>query len=313
MNTGFRRIRHRVIEEAQQIFDFMRQQAQRRAFHQAAQRVTPPPPANLDLRPDSIVLVLSAHADDEALGCLGLLNAHHDRGCVIEWLVLTDGRNATGMDHSPEETAVQRRNEAHAVQTAYGWQLCHWWGIPCPVSYSAELRIRLVEFLAEIRPALIYAPFAYNHHPEHRLAATLVAEATPESIPIRWYAVQTPLTPVFTTAVYADAELTRHTEDALRLYKSQQHMRRSFRAALYLQQLEGMLYGQMTPVTSICEFPADRRFALIRALTAAAEAETPCKPNQPAHLWRDYLHLWSQATQVSKTIGFQTSRGSVIS
>jgi LmbE family N-acetylglucosaminyl deacetylase len=310
--TDLYRIYRRVIDGIQRALDFTRHREQRQVFIQAAQSVTPPPSVNLDLLPGATVLVVSAHADDETLGCLGLLQAHLALGCAIEWLVLTDGRNATGGHRSAEKTATLRHNEAKVIQTALGWQVCHWWGIPCPAVYSEYLRASLIDLITDIKPALIYAPFAYNHHPEHRLAAMLVAEATPESIPIRWYAIQTPLTPVFTTAVYANAEQKRQTEDTLQLYQSQHYMRRSFRAVILLQQLEGLLYSQLAPVTAICELPTDRRLALIRALAAAAEAESPCKPNQPAYLWRDYLHLWSQATHVAETIGLKTFHRSAL-
>jgi len=313
MISGFYRIRYRCVEGVQQTLDFMRQHSQRRAFIQASRGVTRPPPVNLELRPGATVLVISAHADDETLGCLGLLQAHRALGCAIEWLVLTDGRNATGGRRSPEKTATLRHNEAKLIQNALGWRICHWWGLPCPATNSECLRARLVEFIANINPDLIYAPFAYNHHPEHRLAAKLVAEATPESIPIRWYAIQIPLTPVFTTAVYANAELTRHTEDALRLYQSQHFMRRSFQAVLLLQKLEGLLYNQFAPVTAICELPANRRLALTKALADAAQSAPPHKPNQPAYLWRDYLRLWSQAAHVAKAIEFQAFPGSIFS
>lgn len=312
MISLLRRIWHQTIMRVQQIIDFICCQVQRQAFIQAARSIPHPPLANLALRSGSTILVVSAHADDEALGCLGLLQEHHTYGCNIVWLVLTDGRNATGGQRSTEETAAKRFNEAQVIQKAFGWQACHWWGIPCPATYSEDICVRLTNFIADINPDLIYAPFAYNHHPEHRLAATLVAEATRETVPIRWYAIQTPLTPIFTTAVYASSELTRQTKDALRIYQSQHYMWRSFYAALCLQQLEGLLYSQMTPVTAICELPTERRAMLIRALATAAEAETPCKPNRSFRLWSDYLHLWAQATRVSETIGFHASPRRVI-
>ncbi|MFC5547913.1 PIG-L deacetylase family protein [Massilia aerilata] len=303
MINSLRQIRNYVFTNFFELADLVHYVNQRKYFRLASNELVKKAVSELQSDQSRNILLVSAHADDEVLGCMAIINAHRDAGADINWLIAIDGRNANGGHRNAMETAAHREKEALAVQASCGWNSCHWWGIPSPASDNEELRERFVKLLNEVKPDLIYAPFPYNHHPEHRLMARLVSELTPESVPVRFYPIQTPLTPVFTTAVYGNDELSRDTERVLKLYQSQRFMWRSFRAALYLQKLEGILYKKKVPIISICEFERGKRTETVRGLLAAAENETPQKPNRTSTLARDYLLLYAQAKRVKELIG----------
>ena len=62
------------------------------------------------------VLAVSAHPDDETLGCGGSLLAHRDSGDVIDWLILTrpdEGRHS-------REVISEKGRQVDEVAGAYG-------------------------------------------------------------------------------------------------------------------------------------------------------------------------------------------------
>jgi len=186
------------------------------------------------------------------------------------------------------------------------WQQLFWWGEKSPISFTKGLATRYSDLVSSLHPTLVYAPFPYNHHPEHRTVALMVATGTPDNIPIRWYPVQIPLTPAFSGGIYVDSALAKLTKNLLSIYTSQQFMSRSFRATIYLQFLEGILYlNRKMPAQTYCEIPTKYRADLAMLLAKAAEQEMPVKPNVPTQLWRDYSRLWNQTRRVAQEVNWR--------
>jgi LmbE family N-acetylglucosaminyl deacetylase len=245
------------------------------------------------------VLVISAHADDEALGCAAAVRSHLARGDRVIWLVLCDGRNANGGIVAPGEMAAARRREAEALLSHYRWHKLLWWGIMSPwLSIQGHVQ-RCAEIVAREGVGMIYAPFVYNHHPEHRLAGMLASASTPAEVPIRYYAVQTPLTPTFTTSLYASDTGWTYTKAALHMYTSQQFMARSFDAAIRVSRLEALLFRADGPyVQCFHDALGPNRHAIIVELATLAKDYPPVKPNRSIRLWRDYERAWERADKV---------------
>lgn len=61
------------------------------------------------------ILVVAAHADDEALGCSGTLARHASRGDKIHIILLTDGVSARNPDQIDPSAIARRRNAANTA------------------------------------------------------------------------------------------------------------------------------------------------------------------------------------------------------
>lgn len=257
------------------------------------------PPKTLEIATSvQRVLVISAHADDEALGCFGAIAAYQRQGAVVDWIVVVDGRNATGGFTTPETMATLRKEEAREVAAAFNWNLVDWIGEKSPLVSSDALEKRLAEHVELLSPDIVYAPFSYNHHFEHRAVSVLAAKVVPADVEMLFYAIQTPLTPVFATTIFAQADVARLTYQALSFYRSQYFMSRSFRAAVALQCLEGALYSTKVPTISFCRVMSSQRVRIIEDLALSAEGSCPRKPNRMVSMTRDYQILFKQASEV---------------
>jgi LmbE family N-acetylglucosaminyl deacetylase len=114
------------------------------------------------------VLAVSAHPDDETLGCGGTLLKHVAEGDLLEWLILT----------GPWEPLVyaafiaRRRRQIDAVSSAYGMGTVHELGFP-------TTRLDAIPFgdvLAAVRravqaaaPDIVYVVHPGDVHSDHRV------------------------------------------------------------------------------------------------------------------------------------------------
>lgn len=136
---------------------------------------------SLQYRRNAAVLIVAAHADDEAIGTLGWVQGH--RG-PITVAYLTDGapadprwRAAASAYSSRAAYRQRRRREALAVWRAYPQARLHF----CPIAdqqLSAELA-RAEAWLHAVaraaRPRLVLAPAFEGGHPDHDAANLLAA------------------------------------------------------------------------------------------------------------------------------------------
>jgi LmbE family N-acetylglucosaminyl deacetylase len=131
--------------------------------------------------PAGPVLVVAPHADDETIGCGATLSLHAHRGDAVHVVVVTDGdrgdpRGLFSQDGTDGYVA-RRRDECRRALQALGIVtaprfLAH----RDQQTDAALLRVQLADVLAEVAPAVVYHPAAPEMHPDHHVAARVIAE-----------------------------------------------------------------------------------------------------------------------------------------
>ena len=117
------------------------------------------------------VLVISPHPDDETLGCGGTLYRHKNDGDEIYWLIVTGLNENNGWS---ENTVKKRDNEIEAVAIKYGFSDVFNLRLPTtkidtlPLS---DLIGKITDIYKNIKPDIIYMPFAYDVHTDHQIIA----------------------------------------------------------------------------------------------------------------------------------------------
>ena len=142
----------------------------------------------------SRVLVLAPHMDDEVIGCGGVLARHVAAGARVAVAYMTDGRGpapspagvtATEIAASRLEVSATRRREAHAAAAILGIEELYFLdaidGSLRPDDVVVEALARRV---TELRPEIIYLPFAMDMHGDH-WQTNLVFAACVDRLPPR--------------------------------------------------------------------------------------------------------------------------------
>ena len=117
------------------------------------------------------VLAISAHPDDETLGCGGTLLRHRACGDEISWVVTTQ-------THEPQwsqESVTQRSAEVDVVATQYGMSKVFRLGFPTirlETVPQADLIDRLREAIVEVRPEVVYLVHDGDVHSDHHAVFT---------------------------------------------------------------------------------------------------------------------------------------------
>lgn len=129
----------------------------------------------------SPALVIAPHADDETLGCGGLLAAKSALGQPIAVAFLTDSAGPRG-DRS---LSAQRSAEARAALQLLGVPAAQTYFLDAPdgrldrltVGEAASLESRLTVLLQQYRPAEVFLPFLGGGSTEHDAASWLTRAA----------------------------------------------------------------------------------------------------------------------------------------
>lgn len=124
------------------------------------------------------VLMIGAHLDDndfEGGGtALKYLKAGHD----VRFISLCNG---CGGHHelTPEEIAKRRYNEAQEVKKLIGLSAYDVWDVnDCEIMADLETRKRLVRYIREYNPDIIFSHRTNDYHADHRNTAVLVQDAS---------------------------------------------------------------------------------------------------------------------------------------
>lgn len=134
--------------------------------------------------PTGTALVLAPHADDETLGCGGLLAAKARRGDTVHVVFVSDSAGAPE-DHPPAELTGQRRAEGLASLAVLGVPALHVHFIAAPdgrlnrlpAAESARVQAALAELLRELQPAEIFVPYLGGGSTEHDATVALARSA----------------------------------------------------------------------------------------------------------------------------------------
>lgn len=202
------------------------------------------------------VLVIAAHADDEAMGCAGTIIRHRQAGDLVRVAILTDGARsrAHGLDAASMRRVRQSEAKRAAAEMGVG---CDWVGLQEGEWSDGEGEAALRRVLADVAPTIIYAPSNVDYQPEHRRVAQLVASLVgqlPLAPEMRIYAVQVPLTPLLANLVHDVSDLEAPIGTALRCYASQQE---SIACTYRLRRYAARFYGAATQVEAFCAMPAE--------------------------------------------------------
>jgi len=117
----------------------------------------------------SEVLVIAVHPDDETLGCGGSLLKHKKNGDSLNWLIITEMRRELGFS---EERISKRNEEISKVKDFYGFNRVIQIGIPTTQvdTFSmGDLVQRLYEHILEIKPEVLYVPYLFDAHSDHKV------------------------------------------------------------------------------------------------------------------------------------------------
>jgi N-acetylglucosamine malate deacetylase 1 len=137
------------------------------------------------------LLVVAPHADDETLGCGGLIAAQAHAGRAVDVVFLTDsaGSHPGHPTLTPRALADLRRGEAEAALAILGVPAGHrfFFELPdgklnrLPPAEAAATQERLTQLIRELQPAEILVPFRHGGSTEHtaawELARTSLAAA----------------------------------------------------------------------------------------------------------------------------------------
>ena len=116
------------------------------------------------------VLVVSPHPDDETLGAGGTLLKLKASGNSIYWLNVTSIKTEYGYSIDRVE---ERTQEIERVRQAYGFNGFRNLELePAGMDkYStSELVMKFKQALEEVRPEVLFVPYRYDVHSDHRIA-----------------------------------------------------------------------------------------------------------------------------------------------
>lgn len=132
-------------------------------------------------------LVIAPHADDETLGCGGLIAAKVARGDSVDVAFITDssGSHPGHPTLTRQKLATRRRQEACAALAELGLaqQRTHFLEAPdgrldrLTQAEAGDLQGRLAALLASVRPTEVYLPFLGGGSSEHDAAHRLCVAA----------------------------------------------------------------------------------------------------------------------------------------
>jgi LmbE family N-acetylglucosaminyl deacetylase len=113
------------------------------------------------------ILVISAHPDDETLGCGGTMLKHHERGDTLYWLIVTQA-------HEPQwsKAVIERKTEeVQRVAAAYGVQQYFRLGFPT-IRLDTVSQVDLInairDVIAQVTPQIVYLVHSDDVHSDHQ-------------------------------------------------------------------------------------------------------------------------------------------------
>ncbi|MEO7429274.1 MAG: PIG-L deacetylase family protein [Acidimicrobiales bacterium] len=144
------------------------------------------------------VVVLSAHPDDESLGCGGTMALLADAGAEVSLVIATDGEATRGSALPGDETGRLRREEAERAGRILGARtrlLGHPDGaLAGRVDHLAR---DLASVLDELRPEALFLPWFLDGHPDHQALSDALAlvPSLPDALEVWGYETWTALVP----------------------------------------------------------------------------------------------------------------------
>ena len=124
------------------------------------------------------VLVIAVHPDDETLGCGGTLLRHRNEGDSIYWCIVTEPSKEAGCS---AEHIRARNIEIERVAQMYEFSSVTRLGVSAGRVGEKPLISLVAAFsdvLSSIQPDILYLPFLYDVHSDHRYCFNAVISAS---------------------------------------------------------------------------------------------------------------------------------------
>jgi LmbE family N-acetylglucosaminyl deacetylase len=124
------------------------------------------------------VIVISAHPDDETLGCGGTLLKHIFNRDEVYWLNVTDVFENEGFS---KERVDARAQEIELVSNSYGFKEVIKFDYPTMSLESASIKTmipQISEVFMRIKPEIIYVMNRSDAHSDHRITFDAVMACT---------------------------------------------------------------------------------------------------------------------------------------
>lgn len=126
----------------------------------------------------SKVLVVSAHPDDETLGCGGTILKHRQNGATIDWLIMTNIHESLGWK---PDRVQQRQEQIAKVAQLYGFGETHKLDFPSMGLDSLTMH-QMIEAVSgvvrRLEPDTIYVPNRSDIHSDHRITFQTVMSSS---------------------------------------------------------------------------------------------------------------------------------------
>lgn len=137
-----------------------------------------------DIAADS-VLVVAPHPDDETLGCGGAIALLRDGGVNVRVLVVSDGTKSHPNSRKYPAPALKalRESETRDAMKLLGVDEIYFLGLRdggIPMQDEPEARqaiARCQAILTAVAPDVIFLPWRYDPHPDHRATWQLIVRA----------------------------------------------------------------------------------------------------------------------------------------
>ena len=133
------------------------------------------------------ILVVAPHPDDETLGCGGAIAALRSIGLSVQVLVMSDGTQShpNSVAYPAPKLRALRESETRCAMNLLGVEASHitFLRLPdgaLPISGTVEFGVALeqcCDYLAAVVPAVVFAPWRFDPHPDHRSTWNLIHSA----------------------------------------------------------------------------------------------------------------------------------------
>lgn len=123
------------------------------------------------------VLMLGAHPDDCELRCGGLASKYVQDGHQVRFLAMTDGSSGHH-EMGTNEIAARRWEETRKVAEYLGIEYDVWNVTDGQLVADLATRARLVRYIREYAPDVIFGHRINDYHPDHRNAGMLLQDAS---------------------------------------------------------------------------------------------------------------------------------------
>lgn len=123
------------------------------------------------------ILMIGAHPDDNDFRCGGTALNFIERGHNVRFLSVCDGSGGH-YDMSGDDLRLRRRHEADKVGAISKIEYDIWDVPDCEVVADLESRKRMVRYIREYQPDIIFTHRTNDYHADHRNVALLVQDAS---------------------------------------------------------------------------------------------------------------------------------------